>query len=677
MLTSRFTRLQLVVLLGIILIAAFLRLYRLDSLPPGDNVDSAEYGLDAFQLLRGEWAVFFPTNRGREALYSYFVAAAFWLLEPSTLAIYATSAMAGILTIPLIYLIGQSLFAVEDETLKRWGPSVAALMVAVSYWHLNWSRFGVRAIIVPIIVILTIYYLYRGLHTGSRAAYLGCGLYLGLSFYTYQSARALPLLVLLGFGYQALAKRKVSRDIVKNAGLVFAIAGLVLIPLVQYALTHPDVFNQRTDETLVFNTAPDLGGKVVALGRLALDVVMAFSIQGDDRFLNHIPGRPALNPFLSVALLAGIVVSIRRVRRLPYALLLSWLVVMTLPAILAIRGSHEKRAIGSLPAVALLIAVGLLVPWDKVRHWAKQQTGRWAKAVPASFIALVTAGFIYTGVATYRDYFVIWGSDPDLFTHFEAGIAAMGRYIGGLPADEGIYLSPTPADHMSLRINSSDRPGIASYNGRVCLVVPTRPANDVIYVIVPGEDKTSLNLLQTIFPGGGIVHEGPLHYQRPYFIAYRVVAGSVARLTPGRPLTATWDDQIDLLGYDLDPKVYAPGDEINLTLYYQRRAAMETNYTVFVQLLGPPNPANQSPVWAQDDSEPCRRFYPTSVWAEGEVIRDLFQVKLPPTAPAGSYQLIMGFYNWQTGERLTVRPSAQAGASDHLVLQTLSVAARR
>ena len=44
----------IVALLLIIALAAFLRFWRLDQLPPGLYHDEAYYGLDALSLLRGE-----------------------------------------------------------------------------------------------------------------------------------------------------------------------------------------------------------------------------------------------------------------------------------------------------------------------------------------------------------------------------------------------------------------------------------------------------------------------------------------------------------------------------------------------------------------------------------------------------------------------------------------------
>jgi hypothetical protein len=92
---------------------------------------------------------------------------------------------------------------------------------------------------------------------------------------------------------------------------------------------------------------------------------------------------------------------------------------------------------------------------------------------------------------------------------------------------------------------------------------------------------------------------------------------------------------------------------------------METDYTAFVHLYGPHNPATDNPLWAQDDSEPCRAFYPTSVWDVGEIIKDTFTLALPLDMPAGDYTLKTGFYDLRTLQRL---PVTQGEATDNVAV---------
>lgn len=695
MIRSRFTQslrlrsgqVKLLVLIGITLLGAFLRLYRIDSLPPGDGYDPANYGLDALAILEGARPIFLPTNFGREALFSYLVAVSFLVLGAGPRAIFATSAVVGTLTIPAVYLVAEEMFSAESGALARFGGLLAALTVAISYWDLNWSRLGVRAILVPLFASLTFYFLWRGLRTGRRWAFVACGVSLGFSMYTYQAARLLPLLVLLGFMYVARVRNQASPRKpgfhLMNLVLVFALALIVFAPLGYYFLTHPGSFTQRIEQTLVVSPSQEPRSNVRILFDQLATTLLVFNFHGDEEPRANIPGRPALNPFLSVAFFLGIGISLWRIKKPRYLFLLAWLGVMILPAILAQYGPTTKRAIGVTPAMAMLIAIGALAPWDGLRRWAIRHPSPWPKALTAALAIAIGTGFVYSGIQTYRDYFLVWGQNPDLFTHFEAGYAAIGKYVKGLPPQEQIYLSPVVAEHHSIVLNSERRPGVKSYNGRVCLVLPERAAHDTTYVIVDRDDKNSLDLLHEYFPQGRIVAQGPLHYQKPYFLVYRVPAGAEARVVPSHQLEANWGNKIQLLGYDLDAAAlrqaqdaaYEAGETIHLTLYFRGLSRMQTGYTVFTHLLGPHNPATGGPLWGQDDSEPCRRFYPTTVWDVGEIVRDEYAIPIPAETPPGEYQLEIGFYNWRTLERLPVLNAAGQVVADQVILGQVRITA--
>jgi hypothetical protein len=89
-----------------------------------------------------------------------------------------------------------------------------------------------------------------------------------------------------------------------------------------------------------------------------------------------------------------------------------------------------------------------------------------------------------------------------------------------------------------------------------------------------------------------------------------------------------------------------------MTLYWQALSKPLADYTVFIQVIGPTNPASGSPVWAQTDNQPGQRSYPTSRWSPGETILDSHLLTIPAQLPSGTYELIAGLYLLQTLERL-------------------------
>ncbi len=90
-----------------------------------------------------------------------------------------------------------------------------------------------------------------------------------------------------------------------------------------------------------------------------------------------------------------------------------------------------------------------------------------------------------------------------------------------------------------------------------------------------------------------------------------------------------------------------PSDPLLVSLKWQATEVPETDYTVFVQLLGPYG------VVAEQEGWPQANFSPTSSWQADEIIIDQ-RALIIPDVPAGEYSVIIGMFNSRTGQRLTI-----------------------
>ena len=214
-------QLHRLLLLVIIFLAAALRLYRLDALPPGLYHDEAYNGLDAQALLRGErrplfhevweqiafadeldalphgrFPVFFVGNYGREPLFYYLLALSLAVIGARPLAIRLVPALTGVLVVLAVYWLMRELLAQDEAARGRRVALLAALNVATWYWLVHFSRFGIRPMLLALVAALTFASLLRGLCARRWLYWAMGGLWLGLSLYTYTPARVLPLAVL-------------------------------------------------------------------------------------------------------------------------------------------------------------------------------------------------------------------------------------------------------------------------------------------------------------------------------------------------------------------------------------------------------------------------------------------------------------------------------------------------
>ena len=113
------------------------------------------------------------------------------------------------------------------------------------------------------------------------------------------------------------------------------------------------------------------------------------------------------------------------------------------------------------------------------------------------------------------------------------------------------------------------------------------------------------------------------------------------------PVGARFGETITLEGYGWQ----RGPDELQVTLRWSSAEAMDTDYTVFVHLVGP---GEGEEVIAQGDSPPLGGRWPTSLWLPGVSLQDPHTIPLPEDLPSGTYRLLVGLYDPDTGERLPV-----------------------
>jgi len=146
---------------------------------------------------------------------------------------------------------------------------------------------------------------------------------------------------------------------------------------------------------------------------------------------------------------------------------------------------------------------------------------------------------------------------------------------------------------------------------------------------------------------------------------YRIVPYAFPAAAPRlQPMEAILGDNlIALTGYAYEQAASGSARWLNVHLQWEALRAPDTNYTVFVHLVGP-----DDAIAAQHDGPPSAGYAPTSTWAPDSPVDDRCLILLPTTLAPGVYRLQAGLYNPFTGERLPV-----SGGGDVVVLATLSI----
>jgi hypothetical protein len=382
------------------------------------------------------------------------------------------------------------------------------------------------------------------------------------------------------------------------------------------------------------------------------------------------------DPFLALLFLVGLIVNLRRIRKPEYALNLIWLGTMLIPSMLADFAPSYKRTVGAIPPAVIVIALGIggcwqLITWLAHRLKPSAQSLGWRIAA----LALMT-GLIASTVTNTYAYFATWGQAGYLYTAFDTGLMTTGNYVSTLPNDERIYLSPVAADYPTFVVASLNRQAVHSFDGRRCTVLPDRPATPATYVLLTAEparrDRRSEGILSATYPTLKLVAQDS-DRDSPYFKAFGLPAGSAPVLKSMQPVSATFGDQIDLLGYDLGAPSWTTGQTAQLVIYWRARRAIGTNYTLFVHVTPDDETEQAARPLIQDDRQPCDGSYPTTVWPTDEVVVEFRKMDLPADLPPGKYTVSVGWYLLSDLSHLPVTSGPNSVGEDQFTLAQVQI----
>lgn len=402
---------------GVLVLALGSRLWGLSDFPPGLYPDQAANGEDALQILDGDFQAFSPRNNGRESLFFYAQALTVGVFGVGVWPMFLASALVGTATVAAAYAAGSRLI----------GPGAALLasfFLATNPWHVTLSRTGFRAVTVPLLLALALWFIGRLLRpAGGRPRTLDAllaGLSVGLGFYTYTAFRAFGLFLFLS-GVVALLRAVVRpavrvrvRRLAVPVMLAVGVASAVSLPLLAFFAAHPAYAGVRARHVSIFNPDLNSGDPFRTFVRMTGRTLRAFVWNGDGNPRHNVPlpGLPYLvggihhyrgggAPFLSlvpaVCALVGVGVALRRA---PWLLLL--FAVMLLPAVTTAEGMpHGLRTAGAIPSHAWLAGLGGVWLWRRLRahRWDSVRVAVTAVAIVLLLFTALSDLWLYFGVA--------------------------------------------------------------------------------------------------------------------------------------------------------------------------------------------------------------------------------------------------------------------------------------
>jgi 4-amino-4-deoxy-L-arabinose transferase-like glycosyltransferase len=422
-------------LLAIVCVGAVLRLWALDSLPPGLNQDEAASGYDAWALLHHgidrngmrHPVYLISWGSGQYALYAYLCMPWIALLGLEPLAVRLPNALLGIASLPLLFAFARRIADAPTAL-------VATALLAISPWAVLASRIAVDANAFPPILLAGAWLLAASAERPWRlpAAFA----LFALALYAYGTAFAVvPAFLGLGCAYLWWGGR------LQPVPLAVACGAFALLALPSALYLGINFLQLESIETPLF-TIPRLpgvprftamaawnaAGGAGAVVQRAWSLVGMMVVQSDGLLWNVVPGYGyAYHATLPLAAV-GLAVAARRAVRSrahdPAVLVLAWLAAALLLAA-TLREYNFTRLNAIFVPIALLAAVGIVALYRAARSVHRK--------APLAVAVVVAAAYLWSFQGFCRTYFGPYRESvgPVFFESFPDAVAAAARSTDG------------------------------------------------------------------------------------------------------------------------------------------------------------------------------------------------------------------------------------------------------
>ncbi|MBI5302824.1 MAG: glycosyltransferase family 39 protein [Chloroflexi bacterium] len=669
----------------VVALAAFARLYALDTLAPGLKYDAASNGMTILGMLYDGARPFYVNAMGApEALILYLQAITVWMFGPTTASLRVVTALGGVLSVIALY------GCAYEFTRDRRVALAAALALAGSLELMTVARYGIRFVLVTLFEAAALYCFARGWRTGSWRAFALGGIVIGANVYVYLAAVFVPIGIAMLWAFAFLFDRARWRARVKPMMLLWVIAAIVALPRILFHVLYPHVALARVNQVNLFQNpnASNLGWINLVLERFIAYAKM-FGVEWQGASFRQ----PLLDPILFAFFVIGAIVILVRWKRIESFWAIIMLGVMLLPDLLAADEPtpNKGRIIGIMPPVFFFVGVGAgaLVERFKSRAIIAMVSALLlfsaANSLNAYFVQRIAASpanqefddFNVSRVEVAEATWVNRQTDP-VFVPLNEFARSPVRYLSGaraprlrsaLDANGALVPPAAPARAWVLLPESLER---GRSEGRLYVHNPAAYVlitDGTVYLMPPTRANASTveSQLQTRAPDETIDDMRGARAARAFRVDPRVVFQFESVGTTPR---AQFTQNLVLVSAAIGEKRVQPGETISLSLFWRALQRTSTDYTVFIHLLD-----SNEEVTTSADIFPALGAYPTYLWKTDEIIPTHHPIKVPARTRPGKYHIEIGLYDLEQN-RLDVLDAQGRPSDNRVIVGALKIAPR-
>ncbi len=433
---------ELILVTGLLLLAALLRLWDLTRLPPGFSDDELAQIRISESVHQGEVAVYYDVGDGpiRAVMFGAVNAVATQFVGDGLLGYRLLSFWLGMVALALLYWMGRRLFSQPVGL-------IALGLMAVNLRMILLARSVTTDAALPAYVILTVSLLAIAFHLRSEIAYrvpqtgsfAMLAALLGASGYLHYSLLALGPLAALFLLHLVYTRQPLSRRIWNTSIFVLILATVIGLPFLLSTLREPQL-----SEPYILRAAapPSVTDAIEGLLRATGAIIW----RGEADPTRNVGQLPWLGPVTSVLLLIGLVEAVRKWRDPRYALLLIALAAGVLTDAWVYPAPTYSADLVATPAVMILPAVGAVVVWRSLH--VRRGALAWRP------VAVLLVGIlIVNGLLVRQRVFARWPDRADVRTAYHASLGYLAAYLDRTP-------NGLPVSLCATRLNTPGKVGL-------------------------------------------------------------------------------------------------------------------------------------------------------------------------------------------------------------------------
>lgn len=379
-------RFEIFALTLIIILGFTLRVYHLDTNPPGFFCDEASIGYDAYSILNTgkdvygvRYPIFFRSlGDYRPPLSIYTTIPFVALFGLNEFSVRFTSVFFGTILILLMYFLGKLLHS------KSLGL-LSAFITATMPWLFHYNRTGFEFSLYCTFFTATVFLFVKS--SRDKAYIIPAFIASALTLYTYQPAKLIIPLLLIGIGFIYLKTFLKYRKETLYGLFIFYVISL---PLIYTYLTGEAT--ARFDKISVFSAKLTLAHTLFLMIRnYFIQISHIYFLYGEPTFITRhfinglIPLLITTLPFV----LIGVFYIFLTFNKSTSRLLIFWFAIYPIAGAITAEGPFTSRSIIGAPLFALLISLGII----KLVNYSKKFVKIYLSLIFIIFMILINLGF--------------------------------------------------------------------------------------------------------------------------------------------------------------------------------------------------------------------------------------------------------------------------------------------